>query len=155
MIPGAVAGSRRRSGGAAPSARYWRINVTKTWQDPNPYLSIAEIEMRATHGGADQTTGKTFTADNSHTSGPIANINDDNAANIWTTITALPHWAVCDFGSAVTVTEVAITARSDGFRYEPKDFTIDYSTDNVSWTTAFTQTNAPGWAGGDTKVFSW
>lgn len=141
----------------AVPARYWRVRVPRTWQDPNPYLSIAELQMRATHGGADLTSGKPVSADNSHSSGPVANAIDDNATTLWTTVATAPaggHWIMVDFEAPQVINEVAITSRSDGFRYDPKDLVVERSDDALTFTAAFSVNNIPGWTGGETKAFS-
>ena len=142
---------RRRAAGG-PSATYWRIR----FPDGNfnaSYLTIAEIEMRATEGGADQCSGGTATASTADASGPAANAFENSTGGYWATTSgnAVNSWIRYQFPAPVSVSEVAITSFTT-FREAPRSIVVEYSNDGSSWTTHFSRT-CFAWNGLETKVF--
>ena len=159
MLPGIVAGSRRRTaagGGADPLSpdphAWWRINVERSGTSTTLYL--AEIEFRGTAGGADQATGGT--AMGSANTGSTANAFDDSlTSNANASSPAYPAWFGYQFPSPVSVAEVALT--SDDYIYSGQRsihvFTIDWSDDGVTWTAALAPPPQPSWGQTETRLF--
>ncbi|WP_169307367.1 discoidin domain-containing protein [Chitiniphilus eburneus] len=136
----------------ANTGRYWRIHITAT---NGGTASIQEIELRATPGGADLTTPATPVTASSQYSGnqavaAVDNLFDSNV-RAWVASSAnLPQWLTFDLGTAVTVAEVAIAARNhpSGPVSAPRDFTIQYSRDGDTWSTAASYSGVGAWQPG-------
>ena len=136
-----------------PSDRYWRINCTH--EAGEDYVIIYEIEMRATIGGADQTsTSNTIFSSEVNSSNEAANAFDDTNSSRWVskhkTLDAAP-WIGQDFGSAQTIAE--ITIYTDNGDRPPSAIEIQHSPDNSTWTTTDTYSGLT-WSSGETKTFA-
>lgn len=134
---------------------YWRINVSANDGSIN-FLAIAEVEMRASVGGADQCTGGTATASSNDATTPPANAFDNSNSTVWSTPNlTLSGWLRYQFASAVDVAEYTIRSHptSGGQNRSPKDFTLEWSDNGTSWTVADTRANVTGWTYGETKTF--
>lgn len=118
--------------------RYWRIYITAS--DGGTYVSLAEVELRSSIGGADLIGSGSVSASYSNPSYPVSNSIDNNASTFWTTYTQTPpQWWKYDFGegNAYDIVEVALTPRGGAYYHEsPRNFTIDYSDNGTDWTTA-------------------
>lgn len=127
---------------AAGAHRYWRILVNAI--QSGAYVSIVEMEMRESIGGADATGSGTAAASSTYTA------EGATAAKAFDNVTTYPGWtnnadgAGCwlsyDFGLGVTkqIVEVTIRVRNDGFYAQaPTAFSIQWSDDNSSWTTSW------------------
>ena len=153
--------------GAAPviEARYWRILITRTVEG-NGYVAIGEVEMAATAGGADQTSTAGGSASGAY--GPAyssAEAFDDLPGTNWAssyspeTNGSYQHWIMQDFGYPTEVAEVRITSVPPGYggstyeREDPKDFTIQYSDNGTTWTTAASYADQIGWSRSETRVY--
>ncbi len=116
---------------------YWRINIAAVAAGFS--MEIAEIEMRATVGGADQCSGGTATA--SYTWNPASFAFNDNALNEWTTNgQANTGWIKYQFASPVDVAEYTIQASASHVS-APKNFTLEYSDNDSDWYVADTVSN--------------
>ena len=120
--------------------RYWALQVTARAGSGNG-VGLAEIEMRATPGGADQCSGGTASGASSFGLVP-ANAFDNDDNTIW-------HDAATggekvrisyDFGTAVTVAEVFVrnspagaTSGLPGVIYGPAACMIQWSDDGSAW----------------------
>lgn len=144
----------------AGAGRYWRINILATVGDIGP--GLAEIAFHASIGGANIISGGTASAQFVSATFVASNAADGNPATLWTTGAGapspdLPCWWQYDFGAGntVSVVEVALTSRNDSFWEEaPQAFTLDYSSDGITWTTLF-QVNGTGFsAAGQTNTFN-
>ncbi len=147
--------------------RYWRLHFTANNGDGS-YLSIPEIEMALTPGGADACAVATSSA------APVlasSEANSSNAAwmafdgnlpsNKWTSnrppSVGVPQWIRYDFGAGndKEIREVRIAGPISGqLPMAPKDFTVQGSSDGSSWTTVSTHTNITGWAVTTYKTFA-
>lgn len=139
------------------SARYWRILITETRTTSGTlFASIAEIEMRATVGGADQTGSGTAYA-SSQTVNTAAMAFDNNPATRWASgaSEAPPQWIAYDFGASITVAEIAIRApdSTDPAARAPRSFVVQYSSNNTDWDDAATFTNEPAWDVGEIRSY--
>jgi hypothetical protein len=138
------------------SATYWRVYVTAN--NGNDYLQLAEVQMRATVGGADQCTGGTASAINYFSSNVPGRAFDDDPNTHWLSegdIHPGPDWWIqYQFGSAVDVAELVLKHWSGGVTSRmPKDFQLQYSNDLEAWTTAGSWTDQTGWTAGEERAF--
>jgi hypothetical protein len=141
-------------------ARLWRVRSSA--DNGSGVTAFGEIEFRASTGGADQSaSGYSSTGFPFSGTDPLGNdytadkaFNNNGGTTFWAGST--PCEVGFAFATAVSVAEVAITTRSDGFTSDaPKDFTIDYSDDyGDNWTTARTVTGETGWSAGETRTYS-
>lgn len=137
--------------------KYWRIVMfgVGTVATNNAY-GMAELQMRATSGGANQCTGGTASAGETFSSFNPANAFDGNTSTIWgSTGKGLSNWLEYAFASPVVVGAVAITARNDGSGYgqTPTDFAVQFSDDNTNWNTAW-HVLTGNWTLGEQRVFT-
>lgn len=135
---------------------YWRIAVTAVTSGSNP--NVNELEFRLTSGGADQTSGGTA-IESAHLSSFVpARAFDNNSTTCWVAAGASPWWIGYQFASPVSIHEIALTAYVTGdggtSAQSPKDFTIDYSDNGSSWTTASTVTGQVSWTSAQQRLFS-
>jgi hypothetical protein len=146
-------GQNAMAGGGTASSSRWRLNVTALHVDSGGTGAtvLAEVEMRATAGGADECSGGTATASNGTPTGAFA---DDGTTTTWAAGTgSLPQWIEYDFGTPKTIVEVAITTRSGNvFRDAPATIQVQYY-DGATWQTEWTITTGP-WGAGETRVFT-
>ncbi len=147
------------AGGGPSAARYWRILYVNN-DGHGLYDALAEVEFRATLGGADLTTpagavaGAVASSEiNSSNIAAYAfnNINGDN----WVSATTPGSWLRYDFGSAVTVAQVALMAHGGALTTAPKDFHIQSSASTSGpWDTRASPTGQTGWSGGVFRLFT-
>lgn len=110
--------------------RYWMLDNISA----NGAVSIAEIGLRATAGGANHAISAAQAKDSydAGSTGPNKAF-DGNAGTFWAG-NSMPNWFFVDLGSAQTVVEVAITARNDGWHQQrPATFDLLFSDDGVVW----------------------
>ena len=118
--------------------RYWALLVTARPGSGNG-VGLAEVEMRATSGGADQCSGGTAGGASSFGQVP-ANAFDNDDATIWHNASTggNPVRLSYDFGSAVNVVEVVVTTPGAGSAYPgatygPAACWVQWSDDGVVW----------------------
>jgi hypothetical protein len=132
---------------------YWRVNVSAI--GGGFYVQIAEVEMRATTGGADQCNGGTAIA--SVQAAPAGDAFDNTQTTAWrgSAGPVLPAWIGYHFTSAVSVTEytLANTSTADSPRM-PTAWTLEYSDDGTTWTVADTRTGQTGWVDGQIRTYT-
>jgi hypothetical protein len=143
----------------APAHCYWRIRSSST--SSSGYLGIAEMEMRPTPGGNDQTAGNTAAASATYipvSAHPPAYAINDNRADFWTTGGTTPptggHWLSVKFGASVSVAEVVLTVRPDTYREDPRNLFVEWSDDNSVWNTEWSVSSIAAWAAGETRTFT-
>ena len=132
---------------------YWRIlENTSTSQGA---LSAAEISMAATNGGANQCTGGTAFASSTYGGYPASNAFDGDPSTFWSSNgNSIGVYIGYQFASPVDVVELVILPRPDyladgqGFR----NFSLQYSDDGVTYTTAATF-DAATWSVGVSQTF--
>ena len=134
---------------------WWRLNITAV---NDVFTSIAELEFRATPGGADQANGGTATASSwfDGVASPPSKAFDNNAGvgSSWLTLLAdtPPQWISYHFLTPVSVQQISITVYTGS--WAPKSWDIQYSADGVSWTTAWSVADQTGWTNNSTRVFT-
>jgi ribosomal protein S11 len=138
-------------------ARYWRLNVTST--NANNSMNVAEVQLRSTAGGADQTGSGTASSPQGNLTNTPAAAFDNDAATTWhSAIGSLPGAVqlVYDFGSGVTkeILQVVIQAHPSNAAYSPLAFSVQWSTDNSAWTTSWSVTTPDTWTGGEIRTFT-
>ena len=117
------------------SARYWRIKVDAYTGFPAlSELYFAELGQTA-HTAVTAIASSTFAGQNA------AFLYDNDPATWWgPTAAAINEWVGADFGAAVDVNIVRMRARGAGQYVQ--SFTVEYSADNISWSTAWSVVNA-------------
>ena len=134
--------------------RYWRIYVTA---GNDAILSLSEIELRATIGGADLTSPSTpSVASSFYLAGSEADkAVDNNTASSWIAqINAVfPEWIRLDLGTSQTVLQVAMRPQDGAPLRAPKDFLIQGSSDGTNFTTVRSVANSTSWTNGAYRTF--
>lgn len=142
------------------AARYWRIIVLATRTADSFAVQLAEIELRATVGGADQTTsgGGSPTASSTNSGSPPESAFDNSGATSWVSLSgsALPQWIRYDFGSAVDVAELAMQAGDTSTRATraPRTFYLQSSSDDTNWASVAYVPDAAAWSASELRAFS-
>lgn len=140
------------------SASRWRILITETRTTSETlFASIAEIEMRSTQGGSDQTGSGTAYA-SSQTVNTAAMAFDNNPATRWASGASEvpPQWIAYNFGASTTVAEIAIRAPDSTATAAraPRSFEVQCSDNGADWTTVARYTNEPPWGIGEVRTYS-
>jgi hypothetical protein len=154
-------------GGAALPHKFWRLFYQYGDSRAAYGEAVAKLEMRAVAGGPDQCVGGTPLARNWFQGNVPANAFDGDPNTWWcasgegqgsngSTATQYSGWLGYEFPAPVTVAEVAVTARNDngGAPQTPRDFSIEYSDDGLTWQMEFIGSADPAWNQGETKVFT-
>lgn len=134
---------------------YWRVNVSAN--NGAVHLSVADLEFRASIGGADQCSGGTpvYSSQTGGSSDGWAVCAFDAVTNSgWVTNATSTGYIGYNFASAVQVAQVAITGSWDSPTRSPKDFTIEHSDDGSAWTVLGTVTNQTSWATLEQRLFA-
>jgi hypothetical protein len=144
--PGSVAGYTASPYG---THTYWRLLV----QSANgAAISAAEVEFRATTGGADQATGGTPSV-SALLIGSAADIFDNNNSTFWAINGT--GWIKYQFAAPVAVGQVTWRIRGDGNpTHSPNTLLVQYSDDNSVWTTAWQVAGSSGWGDGENRTFT-
>lgn len=133
---------------------YWRLNVTANNGDIT-FLAIAEIEMRAILGGADQCSGGVASASSADATSPASNAFDNDTTTRWSTVTStLTGWIRYQFASPVDVVQYTIRAHPTAPTRSPKNWTLEWSDDGTTWVVVDTHTDVDAWANGEVRVFN-
>jgi hypothetical protein len=134
------------------NARAWRLNVSANNGGGN--TAIGELEFRATSGGASLCAGGVgMSSKGPSTPTTYAAAFDGNtgtkfmAAGVWRLWYNFP--AITD-PAYVAVRAPHEFADSDS----PRDFTIEWTVDGVTWTTAATITSQTGWTNSEIREFA-
>lgn len=131
--------------------RYWALLVTARPGTGNG-VAIAEVQMRATPGGANLATGGTASGTN-NVGHPPANAFDGNGATEWrdgnTSASGGSVRLSYDFGSAVDIAEVLVTTPGagsayNGATYGPAACWVQWSDDGVVWRFSYPPSDLSG-----------
>jgi F5/8 type C domain-containing protein len=141
----------------AAACRYWRLVVTAPTATA---VGVAEIQLRISAGGADQTGSGSAVNGRAVSPGhAFADAFDDNSSTYWGTPDGAGNywhaWGHYDFGSGVTKTivEIAIQANATASQ-APTAFYLQRSEDGVGYAAAdMTLTGITGWSAGQTRYF--
>lgn len=125
--------------------RYWRINITASWGPAYDLGYISALRFKGAVGGTNLSLSGNGTPtgtsdDGSH---PTSHAFDENAGTYYRTFQVThPYVLGWDFGAgnAQFVGAVQVVNETGGVANAsyPKDFTIQFSDDGSSWTTALT-----------------
>jgi hypothetical protein len=139
---------------ASSDASEWRVFITDN-QGSGTFSSIAEVELRATIGGADQCTGGTPWASSvNFTQGSVAGGFDNSNSTKWQAVDAtLPQWLAYAFTTAPNVTELALTAPATNVGDTPTVFRLQYH-DSEQWQDKYSIVTPATWTAGEQRVFS-
>lgn len=163
LLSGSIMSSLVDSGALGESAhRYWRIHALENnSQGVTPAISADNIELRATSGGADQTTVATSALSDSEFSGSYINdyAFDGNNSQFWvsTNFNYGTHWIGYDFVTPVTILEVVWSKRPDTFGQNeaPTLAVVQYSDDAITWTSYWHFITPGDWAAGaESRTFT-
>lgn len=160
MIPTFQIGQFGRASYVAPASsghRYWRLNATANANGgASGNLALSEVELRESIGGADVTGSGTASASTT-TEGSASQAFDNNSSTYWAA-SAGSGWLKYDFGvgQSKNIVEIAITSRAGGTWHiqAPRDFSLEWSDDNSTWTPVFSRTYEVGWGVAETRAFS-
>lgn len=133
-----------------PTHQYFEIYC---FANNGRYIRIAEVEMAATAGGADQCSGGTASAN----AGTANNAFDNNTGTFWDGGNDNVHqsWVRYNFGSATTVEEIRITAASGAnWANAPWGFTVRGSNDGSTWINYECFVIPGGFGDGEQKAFA-
>lgn len=145
------------SGSPHGTHTYWRLHFAKDNAGTGFTYSAAEVEMRATAGGANQCTGGTATAHSTFGSIPgsfdPSKAFDANAATFWSANGASADgWLKYVFAAPVAVGQIRIQARNDGsYGQTPRYGMVEFSDDNVHWSVAWEYTMAATYSAGSAQ----
>jgi hypothetical protein len=105
------------------ASNIWRLSLPANAATGSGSLEIAEIEMRATPGGADQCTGGTASA--SGAPSLVANAFDNNNSTGWFISDTAATWIQYTFPAPVEVRQLALTSAAI-VEQAPNSFTLQY-----------------------------
>ena len=146
--------------------RYWRLNVTET-QNSGRF----SIQQTTLHVGDDTgvdivtNAGQGVMGDGITSSAPVLPrfwvgkaMDQESGTRFSDGTTAGTGQIVWDFGpvNAPDVTDLTLisTDASFGANEAPIDFTLDYSDNGSTWTTALTVTGDTGWTQNETRIYN-
>lgn len=114
---------------------YWRLFATTTPNGSN--MAFAEVEFRASYGGANIATGGTVikSSEFNNTTNAAINAFDGNVTTYWATASnVFPGWIGYILPAANTIMEARVWARNDAtFNQAPGQFSLDCSADGITW----------------------
>lgn len=144
--------------------RYWRVLVDENYQDT--YLSIAEIEMTETTGGADLTSaGFAISGGDRGASWATGKAFDGDTATAWSILRsagAANLWIGQDFGAGneKAIAEIRLTARNDfnsghsNALHMPAKWRLQQSDDGLVWQDVWIHLREAPWELGETRVYA-
>jgi len=134
----------------------WRVLVMGSQNGVNLF-ALSEMEIRATPGGADQTSGGTPIASSEFGGLPASNAFDNNSATLFASgAVGFPAWL--GYQKSMEAREFVLTARNDASYDQGPAGPIafqwsDTPTDQFSWVTAWTATPV-AWTTGSSQTFT-
>jgi hypothetical protein len=117
--------------------------------------ALGELEIRASAGGADQTSGSgTASASSTDSTFTASKAFDDNTSTLWASTTT-PVWIKYQAPSAIGFAQIAMRARHDGFESStPKRFVLQFSDDDSNWFTCMQRTSETAWSASEIRAFT-
>lgn len=136
--------------------RYWRFLFGEA-MNGGGYITIGEVELRISVGGADQTGSGSSDSDSSYVGYPSSNAFANNGSSYvqsWVSTSGYPHWLSYDFGSGneKDIIEYTITSSSN-HNEAPLNWRLQYSDNNFDWTILRSEV-VGSWSDQETKTFS-
>lgn len=136
------------------SAEYWRILIATTFTGG---IIIGEVEMRESVGGADVTSGETFSASSTFGGNVAGNAYDDSAVTYWQANgpANFVQWTRVQFASAKTIEQIALQAPTTNNQYMPRTGVIQRSSDGSTWDNAWWfEDQGASYATSETRAFA-
>lgn len=143
---------------ACPSIayRFFRLNITAN--NGRSTTNVAEVELRASAGGANRAQPTGGWASSSISAGYDAGkAFDGNASTFWATAPGVVAGTLGNdlgTGAEIALAEYAVRARHDANDGTPKTWTLEASNDLETWTVLHTVSSETGWANGEQRVFT-
>lgn len=134
---------------------FWRLNISAN--NASEFLSVNEVEMRATTGGADQCNGGAAFASTILGGGfEAAKAFDNDPLSNWLSassgVAQQSGWLKYQFPTAVNVAQYTI--RSDqNITRSPRDWALERSVNNVDWVAVDSRSSIT-WTAEETKTFT-
>lgn len=136
---------------APVSARYVRVNVTKSRQNPDNQLYYDQIAEIALNGGENSVVLRS--SSNYYGSYPSSNLTDGNPNTFWVSANEKTpnkaQFAIADTGVSQSIKRISLLCPppiiAEAF---PKDFTLSVSNDEVNWRWVKNVSNAKVQPGG-------
>ena len=129
--------------------RYWRVFILNN-NGNGLYIALAEIELRKTIGGADETTVSTpVTASSAEAGNPVTNVRDNTAATFWLSSSGANtnQWVRLDLGAPAVIKQVGLQPQSGQLNRAPRQFELQGSNDGTTFSTVKAFDATGGWSG--------
>lgn len=142
--------------------RYWRLSIQRAVVETDR-VRIAELRFLETPTSSQVAPTGGVAACNrasEYTGAEPDAAFDGNAATHWSPFPSGPYGSNLFISYAFAVGDergcraVAITSEAAGVSKAPRDFSVQWSDDGTTWTTAWTVTGATWTSGGQTQVFA-
>lgn len=132
---------------------YWRLLLHTTDGSVTRY-GIQEIEFKYGKSSSDLAIGGTASASTSAVSQPASGAFDNTEGAAWFSTTAADgQWIKYAFTTPAEVRYLTIRGSQAEPNASPASFSVQYSDDDSTWTTAWEVTGQTGWAAGQTREF--
>jgi hypothetical protein len=156
------------SGGVGPGAhRYWRILITAN-NGSASFFGLTEVRMfnsaAVNRIQTNTSTAPALASSQINATNRAYNAFDNSTTTSgWLSATATPpQWVRWDFQAtgaapplaAVEVKDITIFPSHNALNASPRDFELQWSDDDISWTTALSVTNQTGWVVGTGRNFN-
>ncbi len=137
---------------AGSTATRWRLNCTTN--GGYGVDAIAEVELRATVGGGDQTSQGLYRGSSQYSgSYTYDKAFDDSSATMWQSNSASGEYLEYESFYPIDVAQIAITASNVFPTGAPVTFNLQYW-NSSSWTTAQSWSTPSTWTAGETRTFN-
>lgn len=142
-----------------PGYRYIRMTISAA-QSGGSYCAFNELMVREGAGGDSRSPFASATAESDFLAGGFSAaqlVNNSTANQGWYSGDTTPNWTVkIDFGAGNRVNpyDFGLYPRVSETSLAPKDFTLEGSNDDASYTTLTSQTGQTGWADNTEKTYA-
>ena len=139
------------------SAQYWRVYISANNGAAN--CAVAELYFYDGGGLVDTFTNRetnSIASSFANSGNRAALAYDQLDSSKWTSLSAAPAWIGYDFGTPVALSDLQMMGQyvtGNQAAVAPKDFDIEWSNDNVSWTSIASYTGETGWTGAEVRNF--
>lgn len=122
------------------------------------YLNIAELQLRDVVGGASVAVGGVAFASSAYSGNPASAAFDGSATTFYSSASGvgLPITIGYELPTASEIVQYSIQAADTAARLTraPQAWTLECSTDGVTWLKAHTVTGQVSWGSNETRVFT-
>lgn len=140
-------------GGGGPTSDQWRIKIWET-RNAGQNPALAEVQFRATSGGANQATGGTASASTTNGTSTADKAFNGNSSDWWQAGSGTaPQTLAYTSPSAVAVNEVSLQCVPGSVVEAPISVDVEYW-DGSAWVCAWSFFTPATWATGETRVFT-